>query len=101
MTKRDIKISNEKSLIVDNKIDVNFRHKCERFYEDSQDETRKFLYTQWIYDNFFVKERYVTHHYVHRVIFRVFFNESSISKVKIAILNSKHDANRQTYDNAQ
>jgi len=33
VTKRDVKSSKEKSLIVDNKIDVNLRHKCERFYE--------------------------------------------------------------------
>jgi len=33
VTKRDAKSSNEKSLIVDNKINVDFRHKCERLYE--------------------------------------------------------------------
>lgn len=35
MTKRDVESSNEKSLIVDDKIDVDFRHRCERFYEAS------------------------------------------------------------------
>lgn len=35
MTKRDVELSNEKSLIVDDKIDVDFRHKCERSYEAS------------------------------------------------------------------
>lgn len=45
VAKQDAGPGNEKSLIVDDKIDVNLRHRCGRPYEASQDEARRSLYT--------------------------------------------------------
>jgi len=101
VAKRDAGTSNEKPLIVDDKADVDLRHRCGRPYEGSQDEARRSLYTQWIYDNSSAKGRYVTHHYVHRAIFRAFFGEGSTPEVGTAVPGPEHDADRQTYDNAQ
>lgn len=42
--KRDFELNIKRLLIVNNKINVDFRYKCERFYEVSQNETCKSLY---------------------------------------------------------
>jgi len=101
VAKRDAGPGNEKPLIVDDKIDVDLRHRCGRPYEASQDEARRSLYTQWIYDNYSANGRYVTHHYVHRAIFRAFFGASSTPEVGTAVPGPERGVDRQTDNDAQ
>lgn len=101
VTKRDSGPSTEKPLIVDDKTDVDLRHRCGRPYEASQDEARRSLYAQWIYDNSSANGRYVTHHYVHRAIFRAFFGASSAREVGNEVSGPAHGVDRQTDNAAQ
>jgi len=76
-TKSDAAPNNEKPSLVDNESDLDLRHRCGRPHEVSQREARKSMYIRWIYDASLAKGRYVTHHYVHRAIFRAFFGDDS------------------------
>ena len=86
-TKSDVAPNNEKPSLVDNESKLDLRHRCGRPYEVSQREARKSMYIRWIYDASLARGRYVTHHYVHRAIFRAFFGDES-KPAAIAVLDS-------------
>lgn len=77
-------------LIIDDH-DLNLQHKCERSFECSQFEVERSLYTCWIFDTKEMRDKYLTFFYVHRAIFRAFFeNEKTQSTFSNVVESSQH-----------
>lgn len=90
-TKSNVVPNNQKPSLVDDETNLDLRHRCRRSYEVSQREARKSMYIRWIYDTSLARERYVTHHYVHRAIFRAFFgDESKLAAIVVPNFDLQH-----------
>lgn len=66
--------------LVNDKAELDLRHRCGRPYELSQSEVRRSLHIQWVDSKSKPGGRYITPHYVHCAIFQAFFGKSTESQ---------------------